>query len=159
MSEPLHVYLAGAMEHAPDRGCGWRAEMEAFLTGRLGHRVFNPCHWEDKFLPPAERARLHSTKRQDLPQFRQLIRRIIDGDLRMLVNEIDYVICLWDEHVLNGGGTHGELTLAYYHNIPVYMVSPLPQTRISSWILGCTTAFFADFEHLRAFLVENFLKK
>jgi len=152
----LHVYLAGAMEHAPDRGCGWRAEMAAFLRESLGHEVFNPCVEEETFLPREDRKLLGPAKHENLPKFRKLIRKVIDGDLAMLVNEIDYVVCLWDAHVLNGGGTHGELTLAYYHDIPVYLVGRLPRQKISSWILGCTTEYFEDFEPLRQFLLRKF---
>jgi hypothetical protein len=55
-----------------------------------------------------------------------------------------------------GGGTYGELTVAYYHNIPVYMVAAKPLSQISGWILGCATEFFESFEELKEFLRENF---
>lgn len=150
------AYLAGAMEHAPDRGAAWRAEMAAFLTHELGHRVFNPCVEELNILRPEERAQLSAWKRSDLPRFREAVRKLIHTDLNTLLNEVDYVVCLWDRHVLRGGGTHGELTMAHYHGIPVYLVAGMPIPEISSWILGCTSEVFTDFGELKAYLRERY---
>jgi hypothetical protein len=151
------VYLAGAIEHAPDGGKGWREEISKFLGETLKHGVFNPCIEENHILNPEEFNRFREWKEGDLQRFRQTMRKLIDTDLHTLLNKVDYVVCLWDEHVLNGGGTHGELTLAYHNNIPVYMVSKIPRRKVSSWILGCTTEVFENFEELRAFLKEKFI--
>lgn len=152
----MYVYLAGAMEHAPDHGAGWRREISRFLTDRLHHRVYNPCEEERFVLTSEEAQNFRRWKHGDLQRFRKTIRKIIDADLRVLISEVDYIICLWDEYVTLGGGTHGELTLAYHHQIPVYMVSDMPRSRISSWIIGCTTEMFADFQELQNFLSKRF---
>lgn len=146
------VYLAGAIEHAPDGGRVWREEMSGFLGEILGHQVFNPCVEENHILTEEEFRMFRNWKAADLPRFRLTMRKLIDTDLDILMNKVDYVVCLWDEHVLNGGGTHGELTVAYFHNIPVYMVSKIPPAKMSSWILGCTTEVFESFEELKTFL-------
>jgi hypothetical protein len=152
----MFVYLAGAMENAPGRGCGWRAEIKPFLSDTLGHRVFDPCIEENRILSLNERRKLGVSKTSDLAEFRRLMRKIIDADLNTILEEIDYIICLWDEHVTKGGGTHGELTLAYHNNIPVYMVTRIPPAQISSWILGCTTEVFTSFDALRSFLRNRY---
>ncbi len=152
------VYLAGAIEHAPDGGRAWREEISRFLAGTLGHRVFNPCVEENHLLSAEEFRQFRRWKETDLPQFRRTMRKLIDTDLDILLHKTDYVVCLWDEHVLNGGGTHGELTVAYHRNIPVYMVSRIPRDNISSWILGCTTELFEDFGQLKVFLEGKFKK-
>jgi len=69
---------------------------------------------------------------------------------------VDYIICLWDEYVLHGGGTHGELTMAFWHNIPVYMVTKIPVQKMSSWIIGCTNRIFDNFEELKVFLRKKY---
>ncbi len=150
------VYLAGAIEHAPDGGKGWRENITPFLVDSLRHRVFNPCIEENHILTADEFRHFREWKATDLPRFRQTVRKLIDTDLQMLINQIDYVICLWDQYVLNGGGTHGELTLAYYHRIPIYMVSRIPLQKMSSWILGCTTEVFKDFNSLQSFLLRRY---
>ncbi len=151
--KPL-VYLAGAMEHAPDNGCGWRAEITPFLTDTLGHRVFDPCIEENHVLTPEELQNFRNWKSGDLGRFREIVRKIIKTDLETLVHKVNYVVCLWDEHVLRGAGTHGELTLAHLHGIPVYMVNHMPIEQTSSWIIGCTTEIFPDFEALRNHLLS-----
>ena len=152
----LTVYLAGAIEYAPDNGCAWREELTRFLEGELGHAVFNPCLEENHVLTPEEFRHFRTWKRTDLPRFRQTVRKIIHTDLHTLLNRIDYIVCLWDEYVLQGAGTHGELTLAFWHGIPVYMVSHIPVEQMSSWIIGCTTELFTDFEALKAFLRQQY---
>lgn len=154
----IKVYLAGAMEHAPDGGAGWREKISEFLITELHHQVFNPCIEEGKLLTPEEILNFRKWKTNDLPRFRNTINKIIRNDLDTLLNEIDYIICFWDNYVLNGGGTHGELTMACYHHIPIYMVSDIPRKDVSSWILGCTSELFENFESLKAFLRIKYSK-
>ncbi len=151
--QPL-VYLAGAIENAPDSGRKWREEISRFLVEELGHRVFNPCLEENHVLTPEEFRHFREWKRNDLPRFRRVVHKIIHTDLTTLIERVDYIICLWDQYVLNGGGTQGELTMAFWHRIPVYMVSAIPLENMSSWIIGCTTEIFSDFEQLRTHLRE-----
>ncbi len=80
------------------------------------------------------------------------MKKIIDRDLYQLLQKCDAVICLWDEHVIQGAGTHGELTLAYEHQLPVYLVLGMPLEKVSSWIVGCTTEIFQNFEELKQYL-------
>ncbi len=152
----LTVYLAGAIEYAPDNGCAWRKALTDFLHAELGHTVFNPCLEENHVLTPEEFREFRQWKETDLPRFRQTVRKIIHTDLTTLLNRIDYIICLWDEYVLQGAGTHGELTLAFWHHIPVYMVSHIPIPQMSSWIIGCTTELFTNFEDLKRFLRKKY---
>lgn len=151
---PRHVYLAGAIEYAPDNGRQWRAEISRFLREQLNLEVFDPCERETAVMNEEERAGFRQWKSDDRARFLPVIRRIIDADLDNLLHHTDFVICLWDEHVMGGAGTAGELTLAYRAGIPVYLVTPLPLSRVSSWVLGCATQVFRDFDELRAYLAE-----
>jgi len=151
------VYLAGAIEKAPDAGCRWRKEISRFLTNELQHSVFNPCLEENHVLTPYEFKNFRKWKVTNLPRFRKVVHKIIDTDLNVLINKVDYIICLWDQYVLEGGGTHGELTVAYLNKIPVYMVTHLPVESVSSWIIGCTTEIFTDFDSLKNFLRDLYL--
>lgn len=158
-SAALHVYLAGAMEYAPDRGCGWRAAMSEFLSTALGHTVFNPCVEEQALIDRRGIPDFRDLKARDTAAFRRAMRDIIDLDLAALRERVDYVVCLWDEHVARGAGTHGELTLAYLHGKPVYLVTPFAATDLSSWVIGCSSEIYPDFTALKADLLNRYGKR
>ena len=128
--------------------------MSLWLKETLQHDSFNPVEVEKTLLTEEELENFRSWKTDDYDRFKKVVRRIIDNDLTYLLNETDYVVCFWDEHVLAGGGTHGEVTLAYHQGIPVYTVLGMPCHEVSSWILGCCTEEFESFDLLRQFLEE-----
>ncbi|MBX7245676.1 MAG: hypothetical protein K1X53_09255 [Candidatus Sumerlaeaceae bacterium] len=150
-----HVYLAGAIEYAPDGGKGWRKRVEAFITTHLGLRVFNPCINEVAILTPEENQHFRRWKSEDRPRFLNPIRRIIDHDLDQVLNLTHFIVCYWDEHAIRGAGTAGELTLAYRFGIPSYVVLGMPAAQVSSWTLGCATEVFGSFDELEAFLLKS----
>ena len=71
-----HVYLAGAIEYAPDDGRGWRKEIGAFLRNDLGLAVFDPCEREMAVMNAEEKAGFRRWKSEDRPRFLPVIRRI-----------------------------------------------------------------------------------
>ena len=144
----MTAYLSGAMEYSPDQGRGWRQEVSLLLKERLGHEVFNPNEEINQILSKEEELHFREWKENDEEKFKTLMNRIIDRDLSHLTEKSDYVICKWDEYAVKGGGTHGEITVAYYHKIPVFLLSEMPRNRISSWILGCSENIFFDVESL-----------
>jgi hypothetical protein len=153
--KPL-VYLAGAIEHAPNSGKVWRQVITKYLQSELKHNVFNPCLEENHVLTPDEFQNFRKWKSSDLKRFRTVVHKIINSDLDNLINHVDYIICLWDTHALKGGGTQGELTVAFLNKIPVYMVTKMKLENISSWIIGCTSEIFQDFDHLKNFLWDYY---
>lgn len=151
----MRIYLAGAIEAAPDDGTVWRRELTSFLKKQLDWDVFDPSLHEQDFLSDEEKNNFRQWKSTDTQRFRPVIKKIIDRDLHQLLNNCDGIICLWDEHVIHGGGTHGELTLAYEHKLPVFLVLGMPLEKVSSWIIGCTTEVFQNFEDLKQYLQKN----
>lgn len=154
----MKIYLAGAIEAAPDDGKTWRRDITQFLSTQLDIAVFDPSLHEQDFLTVEEQENFRNWKSTDIKRFRPVIKKIIDRDLEQLLGKCDAVICLWDEHVIQGGGTHGELTLAYEHKMPVYLVLGMPLEKVSSWIVGCTTEIFSSFEEIKQFLLKNGFK-
>lgn len=148
---PLRVYLAGAIEKAPDGGVAWRRELTRFLRDELGHVVHDPTVHESHALTEEERRNFRSWKADPaaFPQFRSALAKIIHADLFRIVHQSDYVFTYWDEYVTPGGGTHGEVTVARMLGIPVFMVYTLPRAEMSSWILGCATEVFETFDAAR----------
>lgn len=150
------VYLAGAIEKAPDGGKKWRKKISKFLKEELGHHAWDPTVEEYHFLTNEEKKYFRIWKTENRERFLQVVRKIIDKDLFHLLNKTDYVIAFWDEHVLGGGGTHGEITLCYHFKIPVYLVLGMNEKDVSSWIVGCSTETFKDFKSLKKFLINKY---
>ncbi|MEE9166415.1 MAG: hypothetical protein V3U24_03000 [Candidatus Neomarinimicrobiota bacterium] len=151
----MRAYLSGAIEYAHDHGEAWRNEMTDWLKKHLGHDVFNPAlHGSE--LTEEERANFRKWKVDDYGRFMTTVRKIIDRDLKAIVDEVDYVICYWNEEVIRGAGTQGELTVAYHLGKRVYMVREMPRGEVSSWILGCCTKDFENFDQLKGCLEEKY---
>ncbi|HYK91045.1 MAG TPA: hypothetical protein VE398_19895 [Acidobacteriota bacterium] len=148
------VYLAGAIEYAPDHGRRWRREITPFLRDRLGHQVYDPAEDERKSLTNEEQRNLRRWKVCDLARFQATVRKIIDYDLD-IVSRSDYVVCCWDEYCTQGAGTSAELTLAHQRGIPVYLVTQMPVEEVSGWVLACSSRIFASFEELMEFLLDG----
>ena len=77
----------------------------------------------------------------------------------MMMQQADYVICLWDEAAARGGGTQAELTTAKHNGIRVYVVTEIPAAGICGWILACTDRLFGKFEELKKFLASTYGKE
>jgi len=152
----MKAYLAGAIEHAPDNGIGWRRNVTQFLAETLGHSVYDPTAEELSILSPEESANFRSYKQENLPEFQRIVRKLIAHDLTILTTDIDYVICLWDDYVKNGGGTQGEITVSHLEGIPVYLVTTMTLGEISGWILGCVSHVFTSFEALENHLLQKY---
>lgn len=152
----MKAYLAGAIEHAPDLGRKWRENLGSFLEEELAHDYYNPLKEEAKYLTQEEMETFRGLKVTDINRYKIILRKLINGDLNELINGIDYIICYWDEYTEKGGGTYGEITVAFEHNIPVYMVTEKLNAEISGWVLGCTTEMFTNFNDLKKFLKEKY---
>jgi nucleoside 2-deoxyribosyltransferase len=150
------VYLSGAIEHASDRGTGWRRELASFLEQELGHEAYDPAADEKKDLTEEELAGFRLWKLEDPPRFREVVRKIIAWDLDRIQERTDYVVAFWDDSSGRGGGTAAEITLAYRLGKPVYLVLGMPRDAASGWILAAATEVFQDFDSLRAFLLAKF---
>ena len=148
------IYLAGAIEYAPDKGKAWRERLTPFLHS-VGWDVYDPAQDEQKNLSDDERLNFRSWKGADMPRFQRTIRKIIDWDMEWITRRADAVVVYWDEYAGRGAGTSGELTAAYRYGKPVYLIAGMPVEKISGWILGCATRVFASFEELTPFLAAQ----
>jgi nucleoside 2-deoxyribosyltransferase len=147
------VYLAGAIEYAPDKGKAWRERLTPLLQA-LGCEVYDPARDEQKNLSDDERDHFREWKASDLLRFQRTIRKIIDWDLEWITRRADAVVVYWDEYAGRGAGTSGELTAAYRYGKPVYLVAGIPVEKISGWILGCVTQVFRNFDEFHAFFMQ-----
>ena len=148
------AYLSGAMENAKDEGSDWRNELTIWLKDNLNHDVIDPIIETERLIKKYNRPNYRDFKKTDPSQFIEFVRFCIDNDLDSVINKTDYTICLWNNDVIPGGGTHGEVTIGYYFNKPVYLVNQLEDMELSGWIMSCATEVFSDLESLK-----NKLKK
>lgn len=151
------VYLAGAIEYAPDQGLFWREDVSRFLKDELKLSVFDPACRERILLSDEEKQCFRKWKTHDRERFLPVMRRLIDSDLSQILEKTSFIVVYWDQYSAQGTGTAGELTLAYLHDIPVYMVLGIPVEQTSSWVLGCATEVFVSFDQLKNFLSERYL--
>ncbi len=154
------AYLSGAMENANNEGSVWRNETSIWLKDNLDHSVIDPVIETAKLVEKTDSQDYRNWKTSNPNKFREFVRHAIDNDLNSVVNKSDYIICLWDNEVLSGGGTHGEVTMAYYHNKPVYLINQLNMpNQLSGWIMSCATEMFTGFNSLQNRLLEIYGKK
>jgi hypothetical protein len=148
-------YLAGSIEFSDDQGKGWRKAVRVFMEDVLGHEVYDPAEDEKKNLSDEESANFRLWKTNDFERYREAVRKIIDFDLDLIENRVDYIVCFWTKQSAMGGGTPAELTLAYRKRIPVYLVTEVPYEDMSGWVLSCADNVFRDFETLKSFLTSR----
>jgi hypothetical protein len=151
------AYLSGAMEFAKGEGASWREEMTLWLDEKLGHSVIDPVVENIKLKKDLNAEDYRSWKIKDRGKYIDYIRHAVDFDLDAVTKKADYIICLWDEAVFKGAGTHGEVTMAYYLGKPIYLINRVDLDDLSGWIEACSTELFDDFELLKSRLVEIYL--
>ena len=148
------AYLSGGMEHAVNEGEDWRNKITEWLRKNLGHSVVDPVKKSRQLVDETQSHDYRLWKNSDRGKYKAFVRQLIRQDLDGVINKADYVICLWDEGVVKGGGTHGEVTIAYHYNIPVFLVNTLPFDELSGWIFSCCTEVFPDFINLKKRVLE-----
>ena len=150
------AYLSGAMEYADDEGEGWRNNITEWLISNLDHSVINPVEESRLIISNTDSHDYRNWKETDLVRYKNFINKFVIRDIEAVTKEANYIICLWNEEVFKGAGTHGEVTLAFEHSIPVYVVNQIPLTDLSGWIIACSTEIFENFEELKLFLLSKF---
>lgn len=152
------AYLSGAMENAKNEGSEWRNDMAKWLKEELNHSVIDPIIETQKLVQLHNEPEYRKYKETNQKRFIKFVRKCIDNDLDSVINKTDYTICLWNNDVILGGGTHGEVTMGYYFNKPVYLVNQLENMDVSGWILSCATEIFPDFISLKNKLLQLYGK-
>ena len=143
------AYLSGPIENAENDGVDWRNMMTEWLSSNLNQKVFNPVKETKSIINKISIEDFRFLKTKNPDEYKKIFRKIIKIDLEAVVNEADYLIVKWDESVFKGGGTHGEITMAYWLNKPVYLVNSLPINDVSSWVLSCSDEVFDSFDSLK----------
>tara|TARA_X000001036_G_C20408208_1_gene695843 strand:+ start:286 stop:747 length:462 start_codon:yes stop_codon:yes gene_type:complete len=151
------AYLSGPIENAKNDGANWRNIMTEWLGLKLNHDVFNPVIETKNIIEKYQGKDFREMIKTNPQEYKKVIRKIIKVDLESVVHQTDYLIVKWDKNVFKGGGTHGEITMAYWLGKPVYLVNKLPIDDMSSWIFSCSEEIFDNFEDLKKKLKAIYL--
>ena len=155
----MKAYLSGAMEFAKNEGANWREEMTFWLDKKLDHSVYNPVVESQSIMKEYGAENYREWKNSDSKKYANFIRVCVDRDIKAVRNSVDYLICLWDESVFKGAGTHAEVTLAYDCKKPVYLINKIGVSDLSGWIMACSSEIFPDFDELKSFLLDQYSSK
>ncbi len=151
----LKAYLSGGMEFAKDNGAGWRSKLEEWLKDKLNHSAFNPVKASEEFLTTKyPEVDFRAAKSNNFQKHQEIAKEIVMLDSSEIILHSDYVICYYDESAQRGAGTKGELTVAAIFGRPVYLVRGMDPDEIPSWVLGCASEIFADFDSLKSYLTK-----
>ena len=150
------AYLSGPIENAANDGADWRELITLWLKDEIEHDVFNPVLATRKIISNLTNTQFREMKDTSPKKYKNLIRQIIDIDIKAVVEESDYLIVNWNKSVFKGGGTHGEITLAYYLKKPIYLVNHVPLDDLSSWIFSCATEVFDSFDDMKIHLLSTY---
>ena len=150
------AYLSGPIENAENEGSEWRIMMSEWLSKNLGHEVFDPVIESKMITKDYNSKNFRRLRNLDPPKYKRLIREIINKDLSAVIDQSDYLIVVWDKSVFKGGGTHGEVTIAYWFKKPIYLVNLIPPDDLSSWIFSCTTEIFHSFDDIKKMLIKEY---
>ena len=150
------AYLSGPIENAANDGADWRELITPWLKDEIEHDVFNPVLATRKIISNLTNSQFREMKETSPKKYKNLIRQIIDIDIKAVVEESDYLIVNWNKSVFKGGGTHGEITLAYYLKKPIYLVNHVPLDDLSSWIFSCATEVFDSFDDMKIHLSSTY---
>jgi len=159
MTKKKHIYLAGAIEAAPDKGTRWRTVLTPQLE-ELGYAVFNPYTETDGLMLKELGWKKFDWNKLRKPEWRDkylyITHRIVEEDLKAVVAS-KLLVVYFDRYVQQGAGTYGEVTIATYVGIPVYIVlaGDLEFENLPAWVVGCTTKIFNSFKELLTFLGEK----
>ncbi len=152
------IYLAGAMEFAPDVGADWREKASALLESK-GFRFFNPCIDEGGTFAQhnfKNHDEFHAAKTADFKKFQKCMNEVARVDL-VQVASAQYVLAYITPGL--GGGTVGEMTAArYIFDTPVIAVLH-PDTKLektSGWLLACCDKIFTDFETATSYIAQRY---
>ena len=134
-----NVYLAGAIERAPNGYAEkWRDDITPILA-QLGLNVINPIIADEN--KPEWVNNLPEWKVTNLDKYRDITKRFIiqrDYDFVRSCVGGGFVIALWDEYCAKGAGTACEISEAGELSVPTLIVSKVPIVEIPGWLLGAS---------------------
>ena len=154
---PLIAYFFGGMKNAQNEGEDWRINMANWLKGNFCHDTIDPVLESKKLVLAHGVVEYQDWKTTNHGKYKEFIRLFINQDLSEVSGRVDYLIVIWDESILyGGGGTHVEDTMVDWADKPIFLVNKLPKEKLNEWVSSCSTETFKSFEGLKKALLIEF---
>jgi hypothetical protein len=159
-----NVYLSGGMNSANQLGKAWR-QAESKELKKLGFFPLDITDLDGAYSAAHTNifANHQDPAANDL-QFKSDVRKhFIDADIKLIRNDTDAVLILYDEHVRTGAGSLSECYEAFTLDMPVFLVNDFNDVReVPGWLQAeCTKIFpsFNDFHKYLGALPDRILKR
>ena len=117
----MKAYLSGAMEFAHDEGASWRNDLTLWLKNTIDHEAIDPVIESAKLINDNNAQNYREWKVNEPEKYASFIQLCVKNDIEIVREKADYLICLWDQKVIKGAGTHAEVTFAYDLKKPVFL--------------------------------------
>lgn len=151
-----NIYLSGGMEYADGLGAGWRANTSRVLKS-LGYFPIDIAELDIAY------QKNHGdimgdirfqTTRSEVQRKANIRFHFIETDCRLIADDSDALIVLYDESARRGAGTISECQVAYDLGLPIFVVSAWEdwKNEVPSWLHALSTKVFTDFEDLYEYL-------
>ena len=159
MTDEIWTYLAGPISDTKIRDArDWRDWLTEKL-GEMGIKTLDPLgKYGDRLA--SVRSKLSNWKRfGNIDAIRLMVSQmIIPSDLEA-VKKCDFVTLNLPAENVELCGSYGEITLAFYLNKPVYIVTKrhLKPCNIPKWAIGCSTKIFTNWEDYFLYVRKNWV--
>ncbi len=153
-----NIYLSGGMEHAVDLGVAWREICAKYLKSM----EYFPLDITEL---DVEYQKRHGnimgdirfdTTRSEIQRKANIRFHFVEADLKLIKQDSDALIVLYDESARRGAGTISECQYAYNLDIPIFIVSAWEDWKkeVPSWLHAISTKIFTNFNDLYEYLDE-----
>lgn len=150
-----NIYLSGGMQFAQNQGANWRKD----CAKKLKDLEYFPIdiveldkEYANKFGSVFYNYNDVITEEENIEFKSNFRKHYHEADCNLVKNDSDALIVLWDEAAQLGAGTHSEIHAAFENDIPVFLVTDFPRSKISGWLVSETTKIFTNFTDLYEYL-------
>lgn len=158
-----NIYLSGGMQHADDLGAGWRRECSERLR-EMSYFPLDICEM-DRAYALANGEMLYSSTDigrtiagtdNELQAKSNIRRHFVHADLKLIEEDSDALIVLYDDAARFGAGTISECQHAYNRHLPIFIVTPYDnwQVEVPGWLQALSTRVYTNFEDLYDYLSD-----
>lgn len=149
------IYLSGGMQYSEDLGGKWRQQ----CSERLKTMNYYPI--DITYLDVAYtnshghlyRSFADEDPEQHLQKKSNIRKHFVYADLRLITDDSDALIVLYDDSARMGAGTISECQIAYVHDVPIFLVNSFKDlSKVPGWLQALSTKIFSNFEDLYLYL-------
>lgn len=161
----VSTYLAGPINVGKMKECkDWRLMVTEYIKQNYDIKSLNPLGDKggDRIGPDLRQKLYNANKLGDIDTIRRIVRDIIIPPDLIMVEQCTF-LTLWipEKDGYEICGSFGEVTLAHYLNIPVYIVTErkIYPCELPNWVIGCSTEIFTSWDDYFKFIGDKYGSK